>query len=147
LARIDVETCAFRVAHIPRDACIESSRSCSRLVAVHPSSNLSDSLRSLFCCDQISFSNPLVHNLKRRMCAGSIISLCDITESYEGISNSFTEYFPHLPHPAAAAADIDKEVVDPELFVITDGNNAHYLDIKSRVFTSNIQGTDNNEYQ
>ena len=128
--RIDVETCAFRVLRSPRDAYIESFRSCFPLVSSHPAPRLSDSLKSLFWCDQISFSNPLAHNLKRRMCAGSIISLCDITETFDGISNSFIEYFPHLPHPAAAAAEINKEVLDPDLFLIENATHTNHLDNK-----------------
>lgn len=116
-SRIDVETCTIRVARSSLDAHTETTRSCFHLIAGHPVSKLSDGLKSLFWCDQISSSNPLVHNLKRRLHSGSIISLCDVTETLDELSSSFIQSFPHLPNPAAAAAaEIEKESDDPALF-------------------------------
>lgn len=124
-SRIDVETCAIRVKRSPREAHTEPARSCFHLIAGHPVSKLSDALKSLFWCDQISSTNPSVQNFKRRLHSGSIISLCDVTESLDEISNSFVQNFPHLPQPAAAAAEIVKESDEPASFSTKDETIPH----------------------
>jgi hypothetical protein len=102
--RIDAETCAIRVKGIPLEI-LEPTKSCFQLMSRHSTSKLSDVMRSALWCDHISFSNPLLQRgMKRRMSAGSVISLCDISEDLDCISNSFTQNFPHLPPPAVAAA-------------------------------------------
>jgi hypothetical protein len=115
-ARIDVETCAIRVSRSLSEGHLGPTRSCFQVIPGHSASKVSDALKSILSCDHISFSSPLVHhNMKRRMSAGSIISLCEITEDSPCvISDSFTAHFPHLPEPAAAAtAEIEKEIIHP----------------------------------
>ena len=113
-ARIDVETCAIRVTRCPSEGHSGPTRSCYQAIPGCSVSKVGDSLKSVLSCDLISFSNPLLqHNIKRRMSAGSVISLCEITEDSDSISDSFTAHFPHLPEPAAAAAgEIEKDIID-----------------------------------
>jgi hypothetical protein len=117
-SRIDVETCAIRVKQSAKDRQVESAR--SQLIARHSTLKLSNALKSLFCCDQISFSNPLLqHGMKRRMSTGSIISVCDVSEDCSQFFDSFSRNFPHLPEPAATAAEIEKEI-DNSLFTVSN---------------------------
>jgi hypothetical protein len=115
-SRIDVETCAIRV----KDIQVEPARSRFQPIARHSSLKLSNALESLFCCDHISFFNPsLQHSMKRRMSMGSIISICDVSEDSSVFFDSFSQNFPHLPEPAAKAAEIEKET-NSSLFTIAN---------------------------
>jgi hypothetical protein len=108
--RIDVESCFIRLKNYPQDAYVEQKKSCFQLVSRPLTSKLSDALKSAIWCDHISFSNPLLqHSMKRRMSTGSVISLCDVSEDKGVVFDSFIQNFPHLPQPATAAAEIEKE--------------------------------------
>ena len=110
--RIDAETCAIRVRGSPMEI-HEPTKSCFQIMSRHPTSKLSEFLKSALWCDHISFSNPLSQRgMKRRMSSGSVISLCDISEDLDCIPDSFTQNFPHLPPPASTVAQIEKRYTD-----------------------------------
>jgi hypothetical protein len=108
-SRIDVEMSSICVKQLPQDTRAEQINLQFENVPRQYSSKMSDTLKSFICCDRILFSNSLLqHNVKRRFSAGSIISLCDVSENLGHVFESFTENFPHLPEPAAGNMTIEK---------------------------------------